>query len=320
MRKILCSIFLVAFIAVLCAPASGQRMRFGGGGPLGDPFQGQQPPPGAVSVLGRSFFGAMENGFDSSLALIIGADDQNVRKELGLTDPEVNSIRLLRAQMLIGAPQYANRFKTMTEETRESVQADLSRDMGRITEYLNNSMSSERKGNVQRLVFQSLGGLDSPLVSLNTVEVLELSDAQRGQMKSVFDEMREERVAQMEKMLDLAERVVAAGGPQNLSEEDRERFRKEGQELEALSWETGKKLTERLRQHLTPEQLERERQLVASRPSFLPPLPSQIRERIGQGTTGNGGGAGLGPGAWRPGQALPGQIQEPRGSRFPRGE
>ena len=315
MRKILCSILFVTFIVALSHHASAQRL--GRGNPMGDMFQGQPPPPGAVTVLGRSFFGAMENGFDSSLALIVGADDPNVRQELGLTDTEVNSIRLLRAQMLMNAPQYANRFRTMTEETRAGVQADLSRDMGRITEFVNNSLPQERRDNVQRLVFKTLGGLDSPIINPNTVEVLGLSDTQRGQIKTVFDEMREERVAQMEKMLGMAEKVIAAGGPQNLSEEEREQLRKEGQEFEAKIFETSKKLAERLRQHLTPAQLEKERQLIASRPGFLPPLPRQLRQENQENTT-EGDGFAPGDRSWRPGGA-PVPVQQQR-NRFPRGE
>ena len=314
MRKILCSILSVALIVAFSYPALAQR-----GNPMEAIFQGQPPPPGAVSILGRSVLGAMESGFDGSLALIMGADDQNVRQELGLTDTEVNSVRLLRTQMLMNAPQYANRFRTMTEETRGSVQADLNRDLGRITDYLNNSLSQERRENVQRLVFQATGGLDSPIVTLNSMEVLNLSESQRGQMKSVFDEMREERVAQMEKALGIAEKVVAAGGPQNLSEEEREQLRKAGEELRDQSLATAKRLTERLRQHLTPEQLERERQLIASRPAFLPPLPRELR-RENQENTERSDGFVPGPGAWRPGQDLPLQLQERRESRFPRGE
>jgi len=313
MRKILCFILFVTLIMGLSNPASAQR-----GNPMEAIFQGQPPPPGAVSMLGRSVLGAMENGFDSSLALIMGADDQNVRQELGLTDTEVNSVRLLRAQMLMNAPQYANRFRTMTEETQGSIQADLNRDLGRITEHLNNSLSQERRDNVQRLVFQATGGLDSPIISLNSMEALNLSETQRGQMKTVFDDMREERVAQMEKMLGIAEKVVAAGGPQSLSAEEREQFRKEGEELRDQSLVTARRLTERLRQHLTPEQLERERQLIASRPAFLPPLPRELR-RENQEDTGSSDRFVPGPGAWRPGQDLPLQLQERRESRFPRG-
>ena len=317
MRRILFSILLVAFVVVLSYPVSAQPR----GGPLGDIFQGQPPPAGAVSVLGRSFFGAMEDGFHGSLALLIGVDDRNFREELGMTDTEANSVRLLRGAMLVPAAQYATRFRNMDEGAQAGMQADLLRDMRRITESLNTALPQERRDNVQKLVFQSIGGLDSPIINLNMVEVLELSDTQKGRLKSVFDEVQEERAAQMEKILGIAEKIIAVGGPQNLSPEEQEELRRQGQELEVQVWATSRKLTEQLRQHLTPEQLERERQLIASRPAFLPPLPPQIRDRVGQnqGNTGDDG-SGPGAGAWRPGDDLPVQILQPRSSRFPRGE
>ena len=314
MQRILFSILFVAFVVGLSPPASAQP----GGGPLREIFQGQPPPPGAISTLGRSFFGAMEDGFGGSLTLLIGVDDRNVREELGMTDAEANSIRLLRGALLVPAAQYGTRFSSMTEETQASIQADLSRDMRRVTESLNTALPQERRDNVQRLFFQATGGIDSPVINLNSMEVLGLSEAQKVQMKAVFDEMQAERVAQMETVLGIAEKVIAAGGWQNLSEEERAEFLRQGPELEAQTWATSRQLAERLRQHLTPEQLERERQLIASRPAFLPPLPPQIRDRLNQADTG-GYGDGPGAGSWRPGDDLPIQILEPRGSRFPRG-
>ena len=313
MRKVLC---FVLFITMLSLPAWGQMLR-----PrnlMGDIFQGQTPPPGAVSVLGRSFFGAIENGFGNSLALLIGSDNQNIRQEIGLTDTEANSIQLLRVQMLMNAPKYADRFKTMTEADQQNIQQDLDRDMGRITEALNNVLAPERKEKVQKLAFQTLGGLDSPIINLHSMEVLNLSEDQKKKMQSVFDEVREERVAQMESMLKMAEKVVAIGGPQNLSEEEREKLRKEGDELRDQSFATAKKLADRLRQHLTSEQLELEKQLIASRPAFLPRLPRQMRQE--EATTGDDNGYTPGANSWRPGQELPLQIKEPETRRFPRTE
>jgi hypothetical protein len=312
MRNLFCFILFTALTVILDFPASGQ-MR----GPMRDMFQGQPPPPGAVTVLGRSVFGAIDNGFGSSLALLIGSDDQTVRQELGLTDTEANSIRLLRAQMLLNAPKYANRFKTMTDENRQEIQQDLSRDLGRITAALDNALAPERKAKAQKFVFQTLGGLDSPMINLSSMETLNLSDKQKEKMQSVFDEMRDERVAQMEKFLGMAEKVVTAGGPQNLTPAEREELDKTRRELESQSFATAKKLADRLRQHLTPAQLELEKQLIASRPSFLPKLPRQMS--TAENTPGKSGGVYT-PGAdsWRPGQDVPNQLPERRQGNFPR--
>jgi len=277
-------------------------------------FQGQTPPPGAVSVLGRAFIGSFQNGFGNSLVMLIGAEDQNVRQELGLTDTEVNSIQLLKAQMVLNAPKYAARFKTMTEADYKGLQEDLERDMGRITEFFNSSLSAERKENVQKFVFQSLGGLDSPMVSLSSMETLNLSEDQKQKMKTIFDEMKGERVAPMEASFKLIEKAIALGS--TMTPEDREQLDKERRELEAQIFATGKKLAERLRRHLTAEQLEREKQLIASRPAFLPGLPRQMREN----TNTESGGYTPGTDSWRPGQEMLIQIQAPTGRGFPRTE
>ena len=308
MRNVFCSVLFFTLFAVPNIPSLGQ-----GQGPLGYIFQGQTPPPGAVSVLGRSLAGALENGFGNSLTLLIATGNKNVRQEIGMTEAEVNSIRLLQTQMAMNAPKYVARFKTMTEADQKSIQEDIERDMGRITEYVNKSLEPERKGKVQQFIFQSLGGIDSPLIGMGAMEALNLSDDQRKKLQSVFDEAKEERMERLESMLIMAEKAVAAGGPRNLSAEDR----KAGQELEAEFFAAAKILAERLRQHLTPEQLEKEKQLIASRPAFLPGLPRQM-QRQKEARTESGGTYIPGAKSWRPGQDLPVQMQEQRIGRFPR--
>jgi hypothetical protein len=289
------------------------------GGNTADLFRGQTPPPGAVTVQGRSVVGAIENGNAGAIALIAGVNDQNVRKEIGLTDTEANSIQLLRMQMLMNAPKYASQFQgNMTEESQAKLQADLDRDLAKITESLNNTLPQERMDKVQKLAFQSLGGLDSPIINLNSMEVLKLSDDQKGKMGAIFDEMREERLAQMEKALAMAEKVVAAGGLDNMSPEERAQLEKERQELEAQGAATAKKLAERLRRHLTAEQLAMEKKLIAERPDFLPRLPKHMQAAADQKTQ---AGDGYTPGVdlWRPGQPLLVQlITPPQRGRFPR--
>ena len=316
MRNLFCSILFVASVTILSSPASGQ-----GRAAMGEIFQGQAPPPGAVTVLGRAFFEAGEAGFGNALTMLVGADDRNVRQELGLTDAEVNSIRLVRTQMLLNAPQYAARFRTLNEENQQSVQEDLIRDMGRITRTLDTALPPERKENAQKLGFQAIGGVDSPLINITSMEVLNLSAEQRAKLEGVFDEMRAERRAHGDKMLEMAEKVIAAGGPQNLSQEDQEEMQRVGRELEAQSLATARKLAERLRQHLTQEQLALEKELLASRPAFLPRLPWMDRANQGENTaTDESSGDGYAPGAdsWRPGQGVPMPIQGTQPGRFPR--
>jgi hypothetical protein len=306
MRQILCFFLIVTLSGV---PVWGQLR-----GPMREMFQGQPPPPGAVTVLGRSVIGSLQNGFGNSLLMLFGSDNQNIRQELGITDAEASSMQLVRAQMLLNVPKYAARFQKMTEADFQSVQEDLERDMGKITEFVDNSLSEERRAKVQKLAFQSLGGIDSPMISLHSMEVLNLSEDQKKKLKGTFDEMYKERESQMEAGLKLMEKAIALGGP-NMSPEDREKLEKERRELEAQIFATGKTLAERLRQHLTAEQLEQEKQLLASRPAFLPKLPKQMQANTESGS----GGYTPGADAWRPGQELPFPVQQRRG-RFPRAE
>jgi len=295
---------------LLSVPALGQpQLR----GPMRDMFRGQPPPPGAVTVLGRSVIGSIQNGFGNSLIMLFGSDNPNIRQELGITDAEANSMQLVRAQMLLNVPKYATRFNTMTEADYTAVQTDLERDMGRITEFINSSLSAERKEKVQKLAFQSLGGIDSPMINLNSMEALNLSEEQKKKLQGTFDEMQKEREAQMEAGLKLVEKAIALGGP-NMSPEDRAKLEQEGRELESQIFATSKKLAERLRGHLTADQLALEKQLLASRPAFLPRLPRQMRENAESG--------GYTPGAdsWRPGQELPFQVPRPGPRRFPSAE
>ena len=310
------SVILVTFFALALPTAFQISALAQPGGPIGNMFQGP-PPPGAISVMGRAFFEAGEAGFGHSFMLLAAVDQPDLRQELGLTDTEINSIQLVRTQMLMNAPQYAQRFNTMTEEDQQSIQADLVRDLGRISQSLNTALPQERKDRLDKLVFQALNGLDSPFTTLSSMEVLNLSEEQRRTMQGIFDDIRPERMSQLETLLSMGEKVTAAGGPHGLSPEEIRELQRTQETIEVQAFETARKLSERLRQHLTPEQLELEKQLVASRPSFLPSMsrrPGRSGENVSEDS--------YAPGAdsWRPGRDVPVDIQAPRPGSFPRPE
>jgi hypothetical protein len=305
--------FFVVFLLALTLglPAQGQTQR--PGGPIVNAlFDEGVPPPGAVTVLGRSFVGSLQNGFGNSLVLLFGSDDNNIRQELGITDEEANSLRALKAQILLNTPKYAARFKSMSEADHKMIQEDLEQEMSMITASIDKALSPERKEKTQKFVFQTLGGLDSPIINLNAMETLKLSEDQKKKMQSVFDEMKEERQSQMEEGLKLVEKAIALGGPL-MPAEDQKKLNEERKDLDARIYGTGKKLGERLRLHLTLEQLEQEKMLIASRPSFLPKLPQQMR-------TAEKESYAPGSNSWRPGQDVPIQKDEPKYKQFPRTE
>ena len=282
MRKLLCSLLFVAIILTLNLPAPGQSRS------IEDLLQGQTLPPGALTVLGRSVFNALESGHGNALTLLLDINDQDVQQELGLSSEETDALRALRTQMWFSAPLYANRFRSMSEEDQRSLQEDITRDLERISEKITNTLPPERQGNVQKMVFQTLGGLDSPIITISSVEALDLSADQREKMREIFDETRKERASQVDAMLEMMEKIVAANNSQNVTEEDQEERIKQRQEFDARMAEMSKRMAERLNPHLTPYQLEQGQRLTVERPAFLPNLmPRQIPKQEETPTTEN---------------------------------
>lgn len=263
-------------------------------------FQGKVPP-GTATVVGRSVISSTNKGFGTTAALLEAAGNANIRNELGLTDEQAAGLKAardeLRFQMLMTAPKYVDRFKTMTEADHRAIQQDIEKELAGIQAKVDNLVTPEQRKKAQTLVFQGIGGLDSPIINLDAMSALDLSDEQKEKMKGTFKEMESERIAQMEEGLKLAERVVQLGGV-NMSPEDRKALEAEGRTLQTRIMATGQNLGNRLRAHLTDAQKDKEKQLLANRPAFLPRLPRQMR---GDFT----GGYAPGLGSWMPGQGAP---------------
>ncbi|MDR3182228.1 MAG: hypothetical protein LBT89_04775 [Planctomycetaceae bacterium] len=293
--------FLLIFVTTLlfAVPLSAQRPD---AAMLGAMFQGKQPPPGAVTVLGRAFMNQVQDGYANTIALIVAADDANAQKELGLTAEEINKLKAAKVQMMAAvimeAPKYSNRLKNMSPDEQKSVQADLEKEMSRITEHLERFAPPDKKDRIQKLVFQHLGGLENPLVNPAMLNTFNLTAEQKQKTQAVFDEMKEERKNQMEELFKIREKMTALGP--NITPQEREKLDAERRALEERGFATSKRLAERLRAILTPEQRAAEKQLIASRPSFLPQLPRQMRETASSRSE-------YVPGAdsWRPGQPVP---------------
>jgi Spy/CpxP family protein refolding chaperone len=218
-------------------------------------------------------------------------------------------------QIMMSAPQYINRLRNYTPEDQEKLQQDIARDLERFSTSVNQAIPAERKAKLDKLAFQTIGGVDSPFIAIDTLGVLNLSEDQKGKMQSIFNEMREERMAHIEAGLAMAERVIAAGGPGNLSPEDLAALERERMELETKMYATTEKLSERLRQNLTPEQLKLEQELMASRPDFLPGLPQRMQRGGRQSVQREGRGSSFyvpGAGSWQPGMPMTVPTQEPR--------
>lgn len=275
-------------------------------------FQGKVPP-GTATVFGRSMIQSVNNGFGNTIALLEAGKHDVVRQELGLSEEQGKQLKaardMLHIQVAANAPKYVGRFKSMSESDHESIQKDLSGDFKKISDYIDGFTTPEQKEKTRTFVFQTMGGLDSPITNLDTMSALKLTEEQKEKAKKTFDEMSQERIDQMEEGLKLIEKAIEKGGV-NMSPEDRAAIEAEGKALEARIFATGKKLGDRLRQHLTEEQRDLEKHLLANRPAYLPKLPGPMR-----GDFGSTYSPGLN--SWMPGQGAPKDQSEEKKRRRP---
>ncbi|MCL2742998.1 MAG: hypothetical protein FWE67_04020 [Planctomycetaceae bacterium] len=279
----------------------------------GNPFPGG-PSPGTISVMVRSGLSSFEKGFGNTFVLL-ASNGPETRDALGLSEEKEKEFIALRnelqGQLLQKMPQYANRFMKMTEADHKVVQEELEKEFQAVTDKVDKIATLELKQNARKTVFQWSGGLDSPLMNPDTIETLNLTEEQKTKVKTAFKELEAERKGQVEEFLKALEKQAALGGRQeSLTPEEWEKFEKEMEALANRAFATGKKLGEALRKHLTKEQLELEKKLLADRPKFMPPLPPQLRGEESEEYR---------PGAdsWRPGQGAPKDGEEKKRRPFP---
>ncbi|MDR0870665.1 MAG: hypothetical protein LBN39_07715 [Planctomycetaceae bacterium] len=281
-------------------------------------FQANRPPKGTATVVGRSFVYSVNNGFGNSIALLEGSTNKDLQKELNLQQEQIDKLNVLRSEVQIALPlnamKYAGRFKTMTDADREGIQKDIMADLQKITDRTDEVITPEQKGNARRLIFQATGGLDSPIVNLDSMSVLKLSDAQKEQAAAALKELEKERLASLEEGLNLAEKFFDMGGA-SMSPEQRAAFEAEVKSLEIKSAALGRKVGGELRKLLTDEQRALEENLLANRPKFLPPLPRAMRGDFSRPEI-------VPLDSWKPGQgALNDQSEEKKSRRpFPTSE
>jgi hypothetical protein len=307
-----CLVWIDAVVAQ--APESEQRKKYREAQQRSEAlFQGK-PPAGTTTIVGRSVLSSVHSkGFGNTIALLEIAKKPEICSEMGFNSEQTASLKsardMIHAQIFMNAPKYVHRFKTMTDADHKIIQEDLEKDLQRMTDHVENLITPEQKKNVQKLVFQGLGGLNSPVINLDAMSTLNLTEEQKKKAESSFKEMESERVAQMEEGLKLIERAITLGGV-NMSPEDKAMIEAEGKALEARILATGRTLGDKLRSHLTKEQLDLEKNLLANRPKYLPPLPRQLR-----GDFTNQYSPGLD--SWAPGQGVPQNWDKEKKRRRP---
>jgi Ni/Co efflux regulator RcnB len=260
-------------------------------------------PAGTVTVLGRSFVKSASSGSANIGPFLASVRDQRVRDDLALNQEQVDKIKAIQNEMngntLMKTAKFAMKITNADEKTKIEMEKEIIDDIKGFEKRIFAVVTPEQMQKSRTLVFQTLGGLDSPFGNVDTLTALNLTDEQKDKAKSAIDKMQAERLELLEDSLKLAEQAVAAGGP-NMSQEDREKFEKEFRFLETRSYESGKKVGDAVRPLLTEEQKTLAIRLMANRPSYLPPLPKRL-------AAGAQGDEGYRPNddSWKPGQGAP---------------
>jgi Spy/CpxP family protein refolding chaperone len=203
-----------------------------------------------------------------------------------------------------GTPPNPDQMRQRMEQLMDSMQTKVDQ-----------VLKPHQQTKARELTFQLTGGLDSAFVSSRTLQVLELTPAQKEQLLKITEARNLENRNAMQPGFD----------PRNATPEEREKFRTD---MEARN----KKFSEQITALLTPEQKEKAGKLTADAPALREklgiPAPGQPGQRGPQGRQNRGQGEGPPPGgqyapgadSWRPGQDTP-PPSRPEGRRnFPRRE
>lgn len=302
--------FSVLFLVSLATVALAQPGR---GGPFGGNMFGDgPPPPGAVSILGRSMITTMYNGSSNSMFLMGAVDNENFRKELGMTDDQVNAMRQTRNEIGFEAmtkmAPLVERFKNMTPEDQPKIEADLVQAFDGYRLKIEGSVPEEMLGKARVLNFQAMGGLDSPMLNMDMISTLDLDDAQKEKAQKILKDMEAERAQNMEDGFALFEKAIAKG--KDMTDEDRAALETEARAMMARTFALSKKLGDNVRGILTDTQKKRAENLMATRPDFLGPLPKEMRGE-------EEGAYKPGEDSWKPGEGAPGPGSRIIESVFP---
>ena len=285
------TVFALSLCAVAQPPGGGPRgpgQGPGGGGPGG----GGQGPSGMGMMGVPGGMGAMFQNPQTREAFA---------KELELTPEQITELQrvipeTLRTQMENfprpepGTPPNFREMGQRMEAVASAVQTSVEQ-----------VLKPEQRTKFRDATFQLSGGLESPFLSVQSLETLNLSDAQKEQVRKLM----EERNAAMGSVGEIDWRDQAS----------REKFREELETRNA-------RFTEQVKGILTSEQTAKAEKLTsessALRERLGIPEPGQPRGQQGRQQGERAPGYVPGDRSWQPGQTAPGagrQPQQPR--RFP---
>ena len=281
-------------VAVLALSLSAIAQPPGGGrGPGGGMGMGGGPGGGGMMGPGMMFQ-------NPEFAKMLNLTPEQTRELQGVMQSSMEEFRQqMQEQMRNSPPGTPPNPGAMRERMDQFMDATQSK--------IDRVFQAEQRTKFREITFQMSGGLNSPL-GLRSLETLNLSDAQKDQVRSILANRDAEFM-----------RAVEGRDFRDMSPEEREKF---GNDMRDRT----QRFAVQISNLLTPEQKAKADKLNAEAPA--------LREKLGMPAPGQGrgqqsgqGGPSYLPGAnsWRPGQGAPPSTDTPpsqprRSSGFPRGE
>jgi len=269
-------------------PVGNQR---GPGGPRQGQMNGQMPGGFGMDRMGGGNF-IFRNEEAAKMLELTAEQRESIQKIL-------EEARAQRPQ-----PQQGGGTPPNPEEMRQRIDE--------LQTKINQVLKPEQQTKLNEMSFQLTNGLDSPMLSGRTLEVLELTAEQKAKIRQISGERN------------AAFRTAMQGFDfRGASQEEREKFRADNEAR-------GKTYSDQIKAVLTAEQREKAERLIAGatelREKLGIPQPGQGRgpergqdQGRGQRPRQDGSDYRPGDGSWRPGQDVPNSGGNPSGtSRFRR--
>ena len=282
-----------------------QAVTLEGGVPV---FAGGEGGPASVSTM----MVMRTDGGEGGESFMVQADGETFVWNPGIAD------------MLNVTPEQRNELRKVIQDFRtqrpQGVQGiqGMSQRLGEMRKQINQVMRPEQRTRFGEVTFQLAGGLDSRFLNERMLEILELTDAQKEQIKAITAARTAEGAYALREF-----------DFRNATPEERAAF---AEKINTANTERTKKYAEQIKAVLTPEQKAKAEKLTAEAPALREKL-GMAREGLGIARQGLQAGQTQGQqrvqapiympgsGSWQPGQEVP-NSPEPasRPGNFPRAE
>lgn len=244
--------------------------------PRNPSFGNMTVPPGMITTVGRSINNSLDKGIIGTV-MLIGREE--IRNAIGITETQSKEIETIRtttqSQAFTKIPELFKRFNNATEDDKKIIQNDLETYFQNHIDKINSVITPEQQTKMKQLVFQTTGGLNSPLISKDTLDVLNLTGEQREKAEIIIEQTKSERNEKIEELIKLNEKRIQQRFERKnkITKEEREAEKKEQETLLKELAAIGKKNGYRLKALLNNQQLQQSEELINNIPDFLPKSP-----------------------------------------------